>query len=168
MKKPISAVLVFLCASLLLNCSVSVRHEYDKKTDFSRYSTYTWINDKGIDRSLDIAGSIESAIKEQLTAKGFKHESASEAELGVGYYGGVKGRVDVIDYNFSAWGDDYGIADPDSPVFREGTLVIEVVDMRTRMIVWRGWADVFIKDSQGVEEVIDGVVAKILEKFPPQ
>lgn len=168
MRKLVFAGLIILYASTLLGCSVKVRHEYDKKNDFSRYRTYTWIDDKGVNRSLKAAGLIESAIKKELAAKGYGASSMDEAEFGVLYYGGVKGRVDVVDYNFSAWGEDYGDPGSGSPVDREGTLVIEIVDLKKRIMVWRGWAGVFIKDSSAAEAVVNEVVAKILEKFPPQ
>ena len=159
---------ILISGILLLNCSVKVRHEYDKKINFSKYKTYTWISDKPVDRSVKAAKLIETAIKEQLNAKGYTHGLTEEAEFGVMYYGGVKGNVDVVDYDFSAWRTDYGKAGSGSPVYQEGTLFIEIVDMKKRMMVWRGWAGVFIDDSSDMEKVIDEIVRKILERFPPQ
>lgn len=157
-----------LCGILLLNCSVRVRHEYDKKTNFSKYKTYTWVSDKPVNRSLKIANLIETAIKKQLSAKGYVHGLTEEAEFGVMYYGGVKGNVDVVDYDFTAWRPDYGQAGSGSPGREEGTLFIEIVDMKKRMMVWRGWAGVFIDESSDMEQLVNEVVGKILVKFPPQ
>jgi hypothetical protein len=149
-------------------CSVRVRQEYDKKTDFTKYNTYTWINDKGVNRNAEFARLIETAIAGQLAEKGYQKASGGEASFGVMYYGGVKGRVDVIDYDFSAWENEYGERGSKSPGHEEGTLVIEIVDLKTRLMVWRGRAGVFIDDSASTEEIVTNVVGKILEKFPPQ
>lgn len=159
---------ILLTGILLLNCSVRVRYEYDKKTNFSKYKTYTWISDKPVNRSTKVANLIEIAIKEQLSAKGYAHGFTDDADFGVMYYGGIKGKVDVVDYDFTAWRPDYGQAGSGSPGYQEGTLFIEIVDMKKRMMVWRGWAGVFIDKSSDMEQLVDEVVGKILERFPPQ
>jgi hypothetical protein len=76
--------------------------------------------------------------------------------------------VDVVDYDFTAWRPDYGKSGSGSPAYQEATLFIEIMDMKKRMMVWRGWAGVFIKESSDMPKVVDEVVSKILASFPPQ
>lgn len=168
MIKPKLIILIVSCILFWAGCSIRVRNEYDKKTDFTKYKAYIWVNDKGINRNLDVARFIETAIARQLAEKGYQKAPGQEPDFGVMFYGGVKGRVDVVDYNFSAWKNDYGDASAKSPGYEEGTLVIEIVDLKNRLMVWRGWAGVFINDSSSTEETINKVVEKILEKFPPK
>ena len=55
-------------------------------------------------------------------------------------------------------------------MFDAGTIVIDLIDARSRRLVWRGWAeggiDGVVDDQASMEQRIDEAVARILEKFP--
>jgi len=53
--------------------------------------------------------------------------------------------------------------------YKEGTLIIDLMDNKTKNLMWRGWAVRDIKESYSpkeVEELIEEVVSKIFRKFP--
>lgn len=55
-------------------------------------------------------------------------------------------------------------------VYDAGTLLLDFVDARTNKLVWRGWAergmDGVIDNQEWMEEEIDEVVTRILERLP--
>ena len=64
------------------------------------------------------------------------------------------------------WGRVYNVT-PGRPVrFKEGTLVIDIVDRKTKELVWQGiGSDVL--DPSGPHENLINAVQEILKKFPP-
>ena len=56
-------------------------------------------------------------------------------------------------------------------VYDLGTLTVDVMDVRTNRLVWRGWAergfDRVIDDQRAMERTVDDVVARILARWPP-
>ena len=64
-------------------------------------------------------------------------------------YGGTLGGVSSYDY-------------------KEGTLIIDVIDARTRRLAWRGWAVGATRKGYYTEEKVSEAVAAILKHFPPE
>lgn len=51
-----------------------------------------------------------------------------------------------------------------------GTLAIDIVDASSDELVWRGWAEGALfeaPEAEKLDEYVDGVVEKILKRFPP-
>ena len=69
----------------------------------------------------------------------------------------------------------FGIYDPYWPApyvsyYREGTLVIDVLDQKNNELAWRGMAQGILKNydtGKEMQQDIDGAVTKILAEFPP-
>jgi uncharacterized protein DUF4136 len=55
-------------------------------------------------------------------------------------------------------------------VYDAGTLFVDLVDTRTNRLVWRGWAegsvDGVIDNQEWMEQRIDHVVTRILQRLP--
>ena len=54
--------------------------------------------------------------------------------------------------------------------YEQGTLVIDLVDRRTKKLVWRGTAQAALSETPSKAEreaTIDEAVKKMFEKFPP-
>jgi hypothetical protein len=52
--------------------------------------------------------------------------------------------------------------------YREGTLIIDLMDSQNEMLLWRGWAISALSDTdQMSDELVKEAVAKIIEKLPP-
>jgi hypothetical protein len=53
--------------------------------------------------------------------------------------------------------------------YREGTLSIDIFDVKSHRPVWHGWAkkELSRKDIEQSEQPIKHAVAAVLEKFPP-
>jgi len=163
------------CLSWLLMSACSnfkVTSDHDRSYDFSNLRTYDWTESLGEQTGARRAGSgwvlsyIQDQIESQLAAKGYTPadddpdflvafdawtEAPMSGSLGSGYSGWRGGGS-----------SDTGIG------FREGTMVVDVVDPRTNTMVWRGQASGGLEDPPISEEQLDKLVARILDRFPPR
>ena len=59
------------------------------------------------------------------------------------------------------------------PVYEEpgdrlaGTLVIDILDVRTRDVIWRGSAEGAVLSDGGTQQELDDLAVRILREFPP-
>ena len=51
--------------------------------------------------------------------------------------------------------------------YKEGTLIIDLVDAERRELVWRGTATGAVSDLTQAEKKLFGAVGRIFEAFPP-
>jgi hypothetical protein len=53
--------------------------------------------------------------------------------------------------------------------YREGTLIIDLMDSENKNLIWRGWGVAALGDNSVslTEEEINYIVIKILQEFPP-
>lgn len=69
---------------------------------------------------------------------------------------------------WSGGGYGYRAAPHEGPV--PGTLIVDVIDAETSVLVWRGWAEGALLEAPSADELaeyVDEVVAKIMKRFPP-
>lgn len=161
---------VLPAAALLLGgCStVAVSTDWDRSVDFSGYRTFRWAPTKESKDMRRAEGSlldtrIRRAVAETLTAKGFA-ASEGAADLLLVYRVSSRNRTDV--YRASTYRRPFGRV-VDVHQYREGTLVLMIVDPQLDQVIWEGvGTDAIDRDDQG--EKIPQIVAKILEEFPPR
>ena len=176
-----------LLALAVSACSgMRVESDFDPQHSFARYSTYAWL-DRAVGRDLqsgvaELSPIITEVVDQELARKRFFTGVASAADFLVGYHVAVQGRIDVNSVNSyyrhgpadAPWhypGLIGVAADPYTTFFEEGTLIIDVVDARSRRLVWRGTAQAEVNRTATREEQDERVreaVRKILREFPPQ
>lgn len=192
LKKIKIAFLLFITGTVLVSCgsTLKVTTDYDKTVDFKKYKTFS-VYDLKQTGSVNPANAdrIINAIKKQMTAKGFV-EDVQNPELHVNAvtvitnkeavaldapptnyygYGGV-----YRPYGYYGVGYGYGYAEnPDTREneydFKQGALMIDVVDAKTQKMVWQGAGNSEI-DTKPVnaDELINYAVEAIMETFPPE
>jgi len=169
-----SALIFFIfsgCATLRVTVN------YDREARFSAYKNFKVVTPKPARsgskkrqiRNPLFTKDIIRAIVPALTEKGFKEvKDKSSADFLVIFYASVKNRTDWVPptYHVGRWGRVYNVT-PGRPVrFKEGTLVIDIVDRKTKELVWQGiGSDVL--DPSGPHENLINAVQEILKKFPP-
>lgn len=166
--------ILFLFA--LISCdAVRVATDYDRKADFSTYNSFAFYR-PGIDKAeisdLD-KKRILHAIDAEMSAKGFtKSETPS---LLVSIFTKERERVDVYNNNFGyGWGwnpwyyGNYGYGS-NIATTTEGTLFIDLIDAKTKDLVWQGMgsANLVTSDIDKKEERIHEIVQEILAQYPP-
>lgn len=171
--------------ALVLSCStLSIEYDYDVEAPFDQYVTYKWLpqgtrvqNQK---KGLVMPGTlldkrIHRAADFHLDQAGLvKVEGDVDADLLVIYHLGTQDKVDVTYYGYSYapyyWGH-YGQG-VRVDHYREGTLILDLIDASDKELVWRGIAqDTFEpgrnRSSDEIDHILDEVFYKLLLNYPP-
>jgi hypothetical protein len=164
-----TAGFIALAAALLFTgcSSVHVESDYDREVDFSKYNSFRWIpHVKGTEENPLmndplIEGHVKSAVNAELAKKGFTKLEEGHPDFLVAYYFTARNRVDVTHH--------YGYWYPHTSVYKykEGTLIIDIVDRVDRQLIWRGWATDALEDRSRLKDQIDHAIEKLMKQFPP-
>jgi hypothetical protein len=156
---------IALAAATLTGCaSAHVTTDWDHQARFTDYHTYAWMETpqmQAMQRGTLFDRRLRSAVDEQLSAKGFRRSDATgEADVLVVYHAGVQDKLDV-----QQWG--YAARRTDVRQYQQGTVVIDVVDGKSKSLVWRGTASAEVGDPGQSGEKIGKAVQKMFASFPP-
>lgn len=200
MKRKISSlVLGVLALGVFSACSAQrAVVDFDPNENFARLKTWAWLprEDKGVEdlksRNDLIRRRIESAIREDLVKKGYVKTYVDDADFLVAYdtvvdqrtkvhttpgsyvggYGYPYGAYGGYPYGYGRYGG-YGVAIPPSTSvsnYKEGTLIIDLLDPRDKELFWRGTSSTKLGKSptpQETTEKVNDTVRVILKDFPP-
>ena len=171
--------LLFVILLLLLG-TVSVRAQKvsvgaDPAVDLTKYKTYAWSN---VASANPIANqTVVSAVDSQLAAKGLTKVD-TDPELTVVVFGS---SVSDIHVSNPSWAPSLnsiatGVAvGSQSWLVTKGTLVVDLLDTKTKNSLWRGQAtDTLdrgptgdkVKDAKTIEKPIRNAVKKMFKQFP--
>lgn len=192
-KSCLSLLLSLLFVTISLNSCVTTSGAIGAnaiKTPYAtpdRYKTYAWYQpapadkpdyDKGYNENLN--AHILRAVEEELEERGYRKDAkkpdvlvaydvsvsvpeekdkTSKARPGFGYsYGYMAG------YRYN-----YGHADMPGyrsvDLFKEGTLIIDLVHPQSNMLLWRGWAEGSISNFKASYSKVHSQVEEVLEKL---
>ena len=181
-----------LLISALSACSntVTIDSDYFEGTDFSHLKTYRWYDDVHKSRTAEYRtyNSSDKLMRQTVDAtlkkKGLRPNTLDGGEFLVNYrisadekmnmnsyynQPGVHGGVSTGTYGTSV---AIGVSAGGGPTYyKEGTIVIDIIDVASSSVVWRGIAEGRLpKDMRLTERnnIIHEVVPRILESFPPE
>lgn len=164
-----SAVLAFTLAS---GCATtSVKTDYDRKTDFSRYRSYAikpgQLADDNAGGAPDtlVRERIHGALQQELGQLGFAQKPQGESDIIVTYGAGTEIRRELVENLGGGPNWNYGGNDIWARDVEEGTLVIDVIDADSQRLVWRAVTKGENKDFRS-SKFIRKAVDKALAKFP--
>ena len=162
-----------ICALAFAACAARSVYSYvPRGADLSVYTRYSWgpadrtgTGDPRLDNNQIFQERVQSAVEKQLAARGFEKTATESSDLLVHYHASVRQRIDLRD------------AEPSQPcpeckpfIYDAGTLVIDLVDVRAKTLVWRGWAEGNVEgvvdDQRWMEDRIDDAVMRIFERLP--
>ena len=172
MTKFLTSFLLYTC---LCGCSpMKVYSDYDREISVSSYKTFGWpspglielrnnplyyneLNDKRIKREVAL----------RLKDLGYKYVETS-SDVVIHYHIIMENRSVVntnpLGYNYGPYwlGRNVNILE-----YREGTLILDLMDRKTNNLVWRGWAVDFLNEDQPekMEEQLTKAIKRILEKI---
>lgn len=173
-----------VCAALVLNAcaGIPVSTDYDPNWQLPASPAYAWMPhpmhavDPMVDNDL-VAARIYRAVDEQLAARGFNvAKSENDVNLLVTYHIGEEEKLDVNTFHshygyypcWHCWGPGF-----DSDVwvsqYTQGKLIIDMVDAKTKQLVWRGIASRRVPSFDSPQErdqFVRDSVAAIFKKFP--
>ena len=175
--KPISCTAVctvLFLAALGTAFAQQVKTDFDHQANFSQYKTYSWQEIKPANSLWDAR--IKNAVDAQLTAKGWT-QVASGGDVAVvaiktsqtqrslqTFYDGFGGGWGWRRFG----GGGFGEATTTEQDYKEGTLVIDLYDAKTKQLIWRGSAEDMVSNkAEKNEKNLEKGVAKMFKKFPP-
>jgi hypothetical protein len=188
-KKSFTWVFAVFAALLFAGCAGNAHIEKDKNADFSKYRTYSWVDEPVVkhdkkNRRNDLTETnIRNAVNEELQKKGWQEARSNpdvilNYELVVeknqvqqqdpvysqsytrSYYNRYTGRVHTFYYPSQFMGyDSY------TTTVKEGTVTITMIDSKTDKTVWQGWTTSEVNGRNITSKEIDKNVKTIFKKF---
>jgi hypothetical protein len=178
----LSAPTALLPLILLVGCAgYNVTYDYDVTASFSRYKTFDYYTSKkgtgGTTSLMDKR--VRAAVERELLARGFAMETQGDPDFLVTYYPIVRDQK-VRTTTHVGWGWGWGfrpfygrVGTSRSQVrhYKEGSIVIEIVDFKSNQMVWQGVAAgalTGLENPEDANEVVTRAVHDILARFPPK
>lgn len=167
-------ILIIIIPLLMSACSKQIVANYseDPDADFGRYMTYAWdipLN-KAVNESFNplvnndlVNKKIKSAIDERMESRGYIY-SDENPDLLINFHTMVENRSEVT----SAYPNSYYFwwrNDIRTINYKEGTLIIDLIDAETDELIWQGYAT-GVLDSEDLTLSADDGVRMIFEEFP--
>lgn len=155
----LAALFATSCASFAVNA------DFDPTIDFGTYRTFAWgprdalpTGDPRFDNNPFFDNRTRAEVEAQLVDRGYAMALQAQADLLVHYHIVIRERVDMYsvdrDMGYQT-GTDTAMRE-----YEEGTLMIDLVDARTKRVIWRGWA---LSDMTGVLNNQDALIDRIHE-----
>lgn len=176
MKPPI----FFLFVTLFFVCSCSdqirIKSDYDRDISFAPYKSYGWLEKKDIEtRNNPLIYNeltdkrIRKTVDKTLPSRGLTLVSDTP-DLKIHYHIIVDNKTilqpEPYGYQYSPYWQRNRM---DVYQYREGTIILDLMDPKSNNLVWRGWASSFLEmdEIDLSEEKINRAVEKILNEYPP-
>jgi hypothetical protein len=175
--KPIKSTAVCTILFLVATGAASAQQvstDFDHQANFSQYKTYSW-------RAITPANSlwdtrIKSAVDGQLAAKGWTQVSSGGDVAIVAikttqtqrtlqtFYDGLGGGWGWRGFG----GGGFGESETTEQDYKDGTLVIDMYEAKTKQLIWRSSAeDTLSNNADKNEKNLEKGVAKMFKNFPP-
>jgi len=162
---------IFGVASLGVVFAGDVKTDYDHKTDFGQYKTYSWIHSKASNGLW--ADRIMEDVDKALSAKGWTRvESGGDA--GIAAFGSTHNEQTLETFYNGFGGGWYwrGFGGPTTTYVsttRVGSLVVDVFDTHSKKLIWRGMgSDALSSKPEKNENKLEKTVDEMFKHFPPQ
>lgn len=164
-------VLMSACAS------INTGADFPAGIRLEQYQTFDWgggdslpVGDPRLDNNPFYASRVRSAVELELAAKGLRRVTTAP-DLLVHYHASIRQRVDVVradearGYSFPELRASEKVVE-----FDEGTLIIDVVEPKGKIILWRGWSQTdvggLIDDPRAMEKRVRESVRLMMQRFP--
>ncbi len=180
MNSTVRMSIVFVCCVVLLAgyAWAKVTFDYDHAVDFSGYSTYAWMErDNSIEAQLPehLRLRLRRVTEDVLADKGLEPSPAPpQTDLLLTFYYGARDEIAVhhVAYSpYSPWGYGYwggfNYGYTEVRQYKEGTLVLDIVDAHTHQLVWVGTLEKEVRSVNPSGKRIEKVIKKLLKNFPP-
>ncbi|HJW72250.1 MAG TPA: DUF4136 domain-containing protein [Geothrix sp.] len=178
----ISFTSALLAMALLGGCvNYSVTYDYDVTASFARYKTFDYYTSKkgtgGTTSLMDKR--VRTAVERELQARGFAMETKADPDFLVTYYPIVQERR-YRTTTHVGWGGGWGyrpfygrmgVSTSQVHHYKEGTIVIEIVDYKSNQMIWQGAAAgalTGLRTPEDADEAVPRAVHDILARFPPK
>lgn len=167
-------VLAATAVLLIVGCNTTkVGRDFDPETDFSRYESFAWLDDPAVLSIVPqpigpgVERSILAATVRELESQGMRQvRDRAQADVAIMFTIGDRSPVFAdqqgFDPGFGWYSDRRGNVD-----YQTGQLSVDVYDVKTRKLVWHGWAQKSITgaDQANMPALVDRTVARLFRNF---
>jgi hypothetical protein len=148
----------------------SVSYDFDRTANFAALRTYAWTQGTSLPDAINHRRII-AAVDAQLAAKGMRPAStAGDPDALVAYHASFERNLHISAFG-TGWGPYSRGGSARAQEITVGTMAIEIVDAKTRALVWRGLAsadiDVDAKPEKR-EKNIHRAAEKLFRNYPPK
>jgi hypothetical protein len=171
----VTAVFGVLAIGLGAAYAQDVAVNYVPGTDFSKFTTYRWVEIQGVQKPDQIVDAqIRQAVEKALTAKGLKKVEGDDAALFIAYQVAIGQERQWNAYNtggYGAWRYGGGMSTATSTTINIGTIALDMYDPAKKELVWKGQASKTIDQKASPEKRqknLDKAMNKLLKDFPPK
>jgi hypothetical protein len=176
MRRLLIVMVAMAAASTGCATTMTASSYVERGLSFAPYSTYDWgpadalpTGDPRLDKDPFFRDHVEGAVEKALAAKGLERSDATP-DLLIHYHASITHQLDVNRLDRQAGfcsgaGCDTGVTE-----YEAGTLVLDVVDARTKRVIWRGWARDTVEDALADRDRMAGqineAVTRMMATFP--
>ena len=158
---------------LLVSCrsGIIVHTDYDRDINIKSYSSYSWAEELFSDKNQlyynELSSKrIKTAVNSALSKKGYLFDM-SKAELIIHYHIIIENKSELRTDPYGVYGPYWMRPQVNSYQYTEGTLIIDIIEAKSKSLAWRGWATSIIDaDGDLTEELIINAVNEIFNKYP--
>ena len=179
--KTVSLILVVAFAAASIGCSsISTNFDYDREADFQSYKTFAWVpqqttaigDAKQAQQTNTLLDKrIRNAVNAKLESQGMSIDTENP-DLLIAYHTGIDQKINVTDwgYSYPRYYGGWGGGNVDVTSYEEGTLIVDLIDYKTKQLVWRGVASKALETNPTPEQMdknMQAVIDALFSKYPP-
>ena len=180
------AIATLVAVSGLAACATRVHSDFDRDVVFSHYDTFDWIEPPVLASEGELQSDpegpfarnslldkrVRAAVTSNLRARGYHYAEDGSSNFRLNYHITFSDKLvgSGSEFGYSRYyrqgafssGFNWSVRQ-----YREGTMIIDVIDREKDQLVWRGWMVNRNRDGYFDEAEINRAVNMILMKFPP-
>lgn len=170
------SIYMLVIAQALMGCASTsqVFTDYDRSANLEEYQTFGWLP---VSASIEARDPlyynelndkrIKTAVANQLESRNYQF--SEKPELLIHYHIIMDDKTVVRTDPYGYYYGPYWLrSEVNVYEYREGTLIIDLMDADTNSLVWRGWITAFLKNSnpEKMDESITKSVRMIFSEYP--
>jgi hypothetical protein len=180
------SVNIMLTGILLLGLASCAVTDFDRSADFKDYQTFRWGKSK-VDVSNPLYNSdlinkkIRQTVENEFAKRGIvKNDRNPDFIVSFHTYTEKKEQLSGGAYPYSdypyfpfrfspfafGWGYPYYMSRPAATAYTQGTLIIDIMDGKSRELVWRGSVSGNVDDAGSLKRQIEKGIKAIMRKYP--
>jgi len=153
---------------------MKVYSDFDRDLSVKNYSTFGFSENKQLETKNNPLyynelndKRIKNEVGAEMKNNGYQIDS-DNPQLKIHYHIVLEDRTVINPEPFGTYGQDWLNRNVNAREFREGTLIIDLMDSKTNNLVWRGWAANFSDEDKPdqMEDQLNKAIRQIFEKFP--
>ena len=168
-----------IAVALMSACATGpdIRHDINPSAEFASYKTYGYFSPLATDQAgyeTVFTTRLKDATRRAMEAKGYVY-SESNPDLLLNFFANVQEKQEIrtspamsyYGYRRGFYGG-YGATMVETVTYREGTLSLDLIEARRKLLVWQATAEGSVSNEarKNPGAAIDAVVAKLMAPLP--